>query len=80
MPVAITGAWIGALSDASIDALTKHTFVTGRPPALLFAEVRHIGHRSSTSDAHAMAESETDAIAVVQLLGVTPTPAASMSR
>lgn len=76
MPVAITGSWLRALSDETIDSLAGHTFVSGRPPTLLFTEVRHIGHRDGTSDAHAMAESETDAIAVVQLLGVTPTPAA----
>lgn len=75
LPVALTGSWIRSLSDQSVDSLVKHTFVTGRPPALLFAEVRHIGHRSETSGTHAMAESEVDAIAVVQLLGVTPTPA-----
>jgi hypothetical protein len=76
MPVAITGSWLRALSNESIDALVGHTFVTGRPPTLLFTEIRHVGHRTGTSDDHAMAESETDAIAVVQLLGVTPTPAA----
>ena len=76
MPVAITGSWLQSLSDESIDALVEHTIPTGRPPALLFAEVRHTGHRSSTSGAHAMAESEADAMAVVQLLGVTPTPEA----
>lgn len=76
MPVAITGSWLKALSDESIDALIEHTLPTGRPPTLLFAEVRHTGHRTATSGTHAMAESEVDAIAVTQLLGVTPTPEA----
>jgi FAD/FMN-containing dehydrogenase len=76
MPVAITGSWMQALSDESIDGLVGHTFVAGRPPALLFTEVRHTGHRATASGTHAMAESEADAMALVQLLGVTPTPAA----
>ena len=76
MPVAITGSWVRALSDESIDAFVEHTFPTESRPALLFAEVRHTGHRASASGTHAMAESEADAIAVAQLLGVTPTPSA----
>ena len=76
MPVAITGSWVRALSDESLEALVEHTFPTASPPALLFAEVRHTGHRRSAPGTHAMAESEADAMAVVQLLGVTPTPAA----
>jgi FAD/FMN-containing dehydrogenase len=76
IPVALTGSWMRALSDASIDALVKRTFVGGGPAPLLFAEVRHTGHGATASRSHAMAASETDAIAVAQLLGVTPTPAA----
>ena len=44
MPVAITGSWVRALSDESLEALVEHTFPTASPPALLFAEVRHTIH------------------------------------
>jgi len=71
-----TGAWLGALSDAAIDAIVEYTVGSDGPSPLTFAEVRHAGGAIRRVAADATVYGNRDAELILSLVGVVPDDAA----
>ncbi len=74
MPGLSTGAWLGDLDAAAIDALVAGTFTTDGPPTLVCSELRHAGGAIARPVATTPAAfGNRDALLSLQMIGVTPT-------
>ena len=71
MPAAVTTEWLTELSAEVIDSLCAATYPNGGPPALVFAEVRHVGGAMGRADGVTLGGTSD---LLLELVGVTPTP------
>jgi Berberine and berberine like len=69
-----SGAWLSDLSDETADILIRYILPQGSPPMLVFAEVRHSGGAIAKVDPHSAAYGNRDALYILQVVGMTPTP------
>lgn len=76
MPGGASTDWLKGLNGDVIGTLIDHTFNTGAPPVLAFAEVRHIGGAVSRGGRHPAAYGNRDAHLLLEVVGLAPTPEA----
>lgn len=76
MPAFFSGAWMRDLDADATEAIVAHALPQGGPPALAFAEVRHVGGAVARVPAEASAYGHRDAEFLLSLVGAAPTPQA----
>lgn len=76
VPGVSTGAWLAQLSDASIEHLIGYVLPVGGPPLITKAEIRHAGGAIARREEQDGAYSHRAAELILQLVSITPTPAA----
>ena len=76
VPGLSTGAWLARLSDASIEQLIRYVVPSGGPPLITKAEIRHAGGAIARGEEQGGAYSHRNADLILQLVSITPTPAA----
>ncbi len=69
-----SGAWLKDLSDEMVETLLRFVVPQGRPPMLVFAEIRHAGGAISRVDPDSAAYGNRDALYSLQVVGAAPTP------
>jgi FAD/FMN-containing dehydrogenase len=74
MPSGASTDWLKALNPDVVETLVDHTFTSGAPPVLTFAEVRHIGGAVSRGGRHPAAYGNRDAHLLLEVVGLAPSP------
>lgn len=79
IPAMMTGAWLHALDDDTLDVLLGYTLPQGGPPAVTFTEVRHAGGAIGRVDRAQNAYCHREASLLLFVIGMTPSPEAGQA-
>ncbi len=80
MPAMVTSEWFDALSDAAIDVLVEAAVpAPGRPPMLVFAELRHAGGAVRALAADAVNDLGRSGEFLLEMVGVVMDPHAGLA-
>ena len=74
MPAVVTTEWLTELSGEVIEGLCAATYPNGGPPALVFAEVRHVAGAMARTGGVTLGRTSD---LLLEMVGATPTPEAT---
>lgn len=77
MPADVSGVWLNEINDDVVNAMVSNFPPQGGPPAILIAEIRHIGGKVASVASNANAFSNRSAPFLLETVALVPSPDAA---